>query len=125
MTRCSAGAQLGHAGIAYRKVVAAPPNAEARLIGAPGRAVARPGRRPRRRRVDDEGLRPCSIRRGRLVDRDLAADVVTLLDSGAEVRSPAGSFENGAARATWPCWCAPTARRSGSATPYEPPAFRR
>ena len=41
------GAQLGHAGIGYRTVVAAPPNAEARLIGAPGCPAARPGRRPR------------------------------------------------------------------------------
>jgi exodeoxyribonuclease V beta subunit len=86
------GAQLGHSGIGYRKVVAAPPNAEARLIGAPGA--------PLRVRVverDDVGLTSkgyAQLNPTRdLVDRDLAAEVVTLLDSGAEVRQPGGSSE--------------------------------
>jgi exodeoxyribonuclease V beta subunit len=86
------GAQLGHSGIGYRTVVAAPANAEARLIGAPGA--------PLRVRVvdrDDVGvtakgyalLNPTRA----LVERDLAAEVVTLLDSGAAVRRPDGSCE--------------------------------
>jgi exodeoxyribonuclease V beta subunit len=84
------GAQLGHSGIGYRKVVAAPSNAEARLIGAPGA--------PLRVRVVDRNdvgmtakgyalLNPTRT----LVERDLAAEVVTLLDSGAESRQPGGS----------------------------------
>ncbi len=86
------GAQLGHSGIGYRKVVAAPPHAEARLTGAPGA--------PLRVRVvdrDDVGLTAKGYAllnpTRALVERDLAAEVVTLLDSGAEVRQPGGSAE--------------------------------
>ena len=87
------GAQLGHAGIGYRKVVAAPPNTQVRLIGAPGAPL-------RVRVVDREdveltkkGFAAVGPTRN-LVARDLAAEVVTLLDSGAEARRPSsGTFE--------------------------------
>ena len=86
------GAQLGHSGIGYHKVFAAPPNVEARLIGAPGA--------PLRVRIVDrdnvgltaKGYALLNPTRS-LVNRDLAAEVVTLLDSGAEVRQPGGSTE--------------------------------
>jgi exodeoxyribonuclease V beta subunit len=87
-----AGSQLGHEGIAYRTVKAAAPNANPRLIGAPGAPL-------RIRVVDrtDVGL----TRQGyallnparALVAKDLAADVVTLLSSGAEVVQPGGRHE--------------------------------
>ncbi|MGO8861874.1 MAG: UvrD-helicase domain-containing protein [Acidimicrobiales bacterium] len=84
------GAQLGHSGIGYRTVVAAPPNAESRLIGAPGA--------PLRIRVvdrDDVGLTAKGYAKlpptRTLVNRDLATEMVTLLDSGAEVWQPDGS----------------------------------
>ena len=87
-----AGSQLGHEGIAYRTVKAAAPNANPRLIGAPGAPL-------RIRVVDrnDVGLTPqgyASLNPARaLVARDLAADVVTLLTSGAEVVQPGGRHE--------------------------------
>jgi exodeoxyribonuclease V beta subunit len=87
-----AGSQLGHEGIAYRTVKAAPPNADPRLIGAPGAPL-------RIRVVDrnDTGLTPKGYAlqdaARALVARDLAADVVALLTSGAEVVQPDGRRE--------------------------------
>ncbi len=87
-----AGSQLGHEGIAYRTVRAAAPNADPRLIGAPGA--------PLRIRVVDRNdieLTPqgyASLNPARaLVARDLAADVVALLASGAEIVQPHGHGE--------------------------------
>jgi exodeoxyribonuclease V beta subunit len=88
-----ADSQLGHEGIVYRAVRAARPNAEARLHGGPV-----PG--PLRIRVLDraalpttpKGYVPLNAARD-LIAHDLAADIVALLTSGAEVvsRRPDGS----------------------------------
>jgi exodeoxyribonuclease V beta subunit len=90
-----AGARLGHEGIVYRHVRAAPANAAPRLIGAPEPA-------PLRIRVvhrDDPGLK--RTRGGSVsnasarehIAKDLAADLAGLLASGAhiEVRDDAGT----------------------------------
>ncbi|MGA2012136.1 MAG: UvrD-helicase domain-containing protein [Solirubrobacteraceae bacterium] len=81
------GVRLGHQGIPYRHVRAAPRHHRSRLSGAPVAA-------PMRFRVaarDDPAL---SLTKGgyvrnvsarRLIARDLAGDVVALLDSGARV----------------------------------------
>ena len=87
-----AGAKLGHAGIAYRRVKAAPANREPRLLGAPAGT-------PLRFRVVDRG----SVQQTRYgyatkpsarahIARDVAAEIVELLSSGAELetRSEAG-----------------------------------
>jgi exodeoxyribonuclease V beta subunit len=89
-----AGVKLGHQGIAYRHVEAAPAHQRSRLLGAPSPA-------PLRFRVvlrDEPDLsltqygyaRNASARQH--IACDLAADVVALLQSGAEVerRSQAG-----------------------------------
>ncbi len=52
------GSQLGHAGIGYRKVVAAASERRVPSDRCAGRPVTHPGRRPQRRRVDREGLCP-------------------------------------------------------------------
>jgi exodeoxyribonuclease V beta subunit len=81
------GSRLGHEGIVYRHVRAAPANREPRLLGAPECA-------PLRMRVvrrDDPGLertqgglvRNASAREH--IARDLAADLTRLLASGAEI----------------------------------------
>ncbi len=79
-------AQLGHPGIVYRRVSAANGNREPRLLGAPeGRAV-----RVRLVGVDEpsvertgSGFAKADSARA-FIARDLAADVVALLHSGAE-----------------------------------------
>jgi len=78
------GSQLGHAGIGYRTVVAAPENRVARLAGAPGgplrvRIVDRTGVA-----LSAKGYAQLNPTRA-LVAKDLAADVVRLLDSGAAI----------------------------------------
>ena len=82
-----AESQLGHEGIAYRTVSAAPANLEARLIGAPDSGALRVRIVHR-----DDGLVPttakgyASLNAARaLIAKDLAADAVRLLSSGAEV----------------------------------------
>ena len=80
-----AGAKLGHEGILYRRVEAAPANRAPRLSGAPESAPLRirlvPG--------DEVGRTPRGWVRTpearRHVARDVAADLVRLLESGAEV----------------------------------------
>ncbi|HXY45882.1 MAG TPA: UvrD-helicase domain-containing protein, partial [Acidimicrobiales bacterium] len=82
-----AGSQLGHEGIAYRTVSPAPANNEPRLIGAPSCAALR--LRILHREDDlvprtNKGYASLNPART-LIARDLAADVVRLLSSGAEV----------------------------------------
>jgi exodeoxyribonuclease V beta subunit len=87
-----AGSQLGHSGIAYRKVMAAAPNAAPRLIGVTGAPL-------RVRVVDrnDAGLTSkgyALLNPARdLVATDVAAEVATLLESRAEVLQPQGPPE--------------------------------
>jgi exodeoxyribonuclease V beta subunit len=96
------GARLGHEGITYRPVRAAPSNQAPRLIGAP---VAAPLRLRVLHREDgivtitpQKGLAQAAHSRA-LIARDLADDLVTLLSSGATVErrhrdgSPAGQEE--------------------------------
>jgi exodeoxyribonuclease V beta subunit len=82
-----AGAKLGHEGIAYRRVKAAPANRQPRLLGAPAGA-------PLRFRVVDRG----SVEQTRYgyatkssarahIARDVAAEIVELLLSGAELET--------------------------------------
>jgi exodeoxyribonuclease V beta subunit len=84
-----AGAQLGHPGIAYRTVSAAPPNREARLAGAPQGAPLRVRVLPR----DDPAVpltpsRFASAPAAReLVARDVAGDIARLLASGATLET--------------------------------------
>ncbi len=86
-----AGSQLGHSGIAYRKVMAAAPNAAPRLIGA--------GPPLRIKVVDrnDAGLTSrgyALLNPARdLVATDVAAEVVTLLESGAKILHTQGPPE--------------------------------
>jgi len=88
------GVRLGHEGIAYRQVRAAPGHAGFRLRGAPGSA-------PMRVRIVQREDPAISLTPGGYVQkssgrehicRDLAADVVALLDSGANIeqRGPDG-----------------------------------
>jgi exodeoxyribonuclease V beta subunit len=82
-----AGSQLGHEGIAYRTVKAAAAHVEPRLIGAPNPAALRV--RILRRsdnlvRLTPKGYANTGGAR-ELIAQDLAADVVRLLSSGAEV----------------------------------------
>jgi exodeoxyribonuclease V beta subunit len=82
-----ADSQLGHAGIAYRTVKAADANLEPRLTGAPSGASLRV-RIVRRSdgliRLTPTGFAAAPASR-ELIAQDLAADVVRLLSSGAEV----------------------------------------
>ena len=82
-----ADSQLGHEGIAYRTVRAAPANAEQRLVGAPISAAMRV--RIVHREDGLVALTPkgfASVDGARpLIAKDLAADVVRLLSSGAEI----------------------------------------
>jgi exodeoxyribonuclease V beta subunit len=82
-----AGARLGHEGIVYRRVQAATPNVAPRLHGAPGPA-------PLRIRVAHRDAPSIAVTRGGYasnatarahVAKDLAADVVALLNSGATI----------------------------------------
>ena len=80
------GAQLGQAGITYRKVSAAPGNVEPRLSGAP---VAAPLRvrvvhtADRLVPVYQQKVNKAAVRD--LIARDLALQTVELLESGAEI----------------------------------------
>ncbi|MDQ6778995.1 MAG: UvrD-helicase domain-containing protein [Actinomycetota bacterium] len=80
-------ARLGHEGIAYRKVRAAPANQMPRLLGAPSPAALRV-------RIVDRGdasikQTPGGFAQARsareYVAKDVAADIVSLLSSGAEI----------------------------------------
>jgi exodeoxyribonuclease V beta subunit len=87
--------QLGHEGIVYRKVRAAEANREPRLKGAPQEAALRVRilhRADGLTRLTHNGFISAPPAR-ELIARDLAADVVALLSSGAEVivRSRQGS----------------------------------
>ena len=77
------GAKLGHEGIVYRHVSAAHAGAAPARGARPG-AAADPGRPARRGRPDGQGLRAADPAREH-VARDVAADIVALLRSGAEV----------------------------------------
>jgi exodeoxyribonuclease V beta subunit len=98
------GARLGHTGIVYRDVRAAPTNAGRRLTGAP---VDEPLRVRVLRR--DEGL-VARTRQGylslngarRFVAADLAGDVVRLLSSRAEIATAPGEGSKAATRAVRP-----------------------
>ncbi|MGD0082901.1 MAG: UvrD-helicase domain-containing protein [Acidimicrobiales bacterium] len=84
-----AGSQLGHEGIAYRTVSAAPANCEPRLIGAPNAAAMRVRILHRDDRLvltTAKGFASLNPARA-LIAQDLAGDVVRLLSSGAEVVS--------------------------------------
>ena len=89
-----AGAKLGHEGIAYRQVRAAPAHQEPRLPGAPATPRCASGSSLRQEPSIDLTLQ--RVRRDRSarahIARDLAADVVALLSSGAmiERRTPDG-----------------------------------
>jgi exodeoxyribonuclease V beta subunit len=89
-----AGAKLGHEGIAYRQVRATPAHQDPRLTGAPSDAALRV-RVVLRTEPDIEltynGFAATDSARGHIA-RDLAADVVALLSSGARIehRSPDG-----------------------------------
>ncbi len=90
-----AGARLGHEGIVYRRVQAAPANVRPRLSGAPQNAPLR----VRVARRDDPAVRrtPGGFARKQQareqIAADLASDLVALLDSEAEVelRDDAGA----------------------------------
>ena len=78
-------AQLGHPGIAYRSARPAPANREARLHGAPHPAALRLRVVERDQvRTTQGGYAQTDAARDHIA-RDLAADVVALLDSGATI----------------------------------------
>jgi exodeoxyribonuclease V beta subunit len=89
------GARLGHEGIVYRTVTAAPAHQEPRLIGAPTgaplriRVVSRDG--PAIERTPKGLLRTPAVRT--YIAQDLATDIVGLLSSDAhiECRDPDGT----------------------------------
>jgi exodeoxyribonuclease V beta subunit len=89
------GARLGHEGIVYRKVTAAPAHQEPRLIGAPTRAPLRirvvSRDEPTIERTPKGLLRAPAVRG--YIAQDLAADIVALLSSDAhiECRDPDGT----------------------------------
>ena len=82
-------ARLGHPGIVYRRVSAAPVNQRPRLIGAPSQSALR----VRMLEVDEPSVVrtasgfPNAESARAFVARDLAADVVTLLNSGATIET--------------------------------------
>ena len=82
-----ANCQLGHEGIAYRTVRPAPSNADRRLVGAPDatalrfRIVHRADGLVPTTKMGYASLNPART----LIAKDLAADVVRLLSSGAEI----------------------------------------
>jgi exodeoxyribonuclease V beta subunit len=86
-----AGATLGHEGIVYREVRAVPANRTARLSGAPSGASLR----IRMVRRDEPTIEPTwngfvGAQSARAhIARDLAADVVSLLSSGARIEQRA------------------------------------
>jgi exodeoxyribonuclease V beta subunit len=83
------GVKLGHEGIAYRQVQAAPGHQEPRLSGAPSAAPLR--FRVVMREDRDVSLTPSGYAATEAarehVCRDLAGDVVELLESGAQIES--------------------------------------
>jgi exodeoxyribonuclease V beta subunit len=82
-----AGAKLGHAGIAYRQVRATPAHQAPRLTGAPSGAALRVRVVHRGEPAIDltyNGFASTGSARAHIA-RDLAADVVRLLSSGAEI----------------------------------------
>jgi len=84
--------QLGHPGIAYRKVRAAPAHMRARLVGAPINPALRV-RVVERDQVERTYNGYANVGSSRaLIAADLAADLVALLSSGAELehRGPDG-----------------------------------
>jgi exodeoxyribonuclease V beta subunit len=89
-----AGAKLGHEGIAYRQVRATPAHREPRLAGAPSDAALRVRvvlRKEPTIELTYNGFAATDSAREHIA-RDLAADVVSLLSSGAAVehRTPDG-----------------------------------
>ncbi|HEY2769634.1 MAG TPA: UvrD-helicase domain-containing protein [Solirubrobacteraceae bacterium] len=89
------GARLGHEGIVYRRVRAAPANHTSRLSGAPTDAALRVRVVPRDAPSIEQtynGFASAGSARAH-VAKDLAADVVALLDSGATIerRAPDGT----------------------------------
>ena len=83
-----AGAKLGHEGIAYRQVQATPAHREPRLTGAPSDAALRVRvvlRKEANVELTYNGFVATDSAR-RHIARDLAADVVALLSSGAKIR---------------------------------------
>ena len=93
MTRCSATRKLGHEGIVYRQVSAAPENRARRLTGAPDPAPLRVRVVPRdgpTAGTTPEAM-PGSSPRREHVARDVAADIVSLCASGGADRE-AGSI---------------------------------
>ena len=93
------GAQLGHEGIVYRRVLAADANRAPRLTGAGAPLRVRVVHRdePAVERTPKGFARNASARA--YIARDLAADVVRLLDAGAEIETRAddGAVEGRAA----------------------------
>ncbi len=87
------GARLGHEGIVYRRVRAAPENRTPRLSGAPGGAALRVRVVPRDAPSIDQTYNGfASVQSARVyVAKDLAADVVALLDSGATIERRSGA----------------------------------
>jgi exodeoxyribonuclease V beta subunit len=82
-----AGAKLGHEGIAYRQVRATPAHQEPRLTGAPHDEALRVRvvhRDERGIELTYNGFAATESARGHIA-RDLAADVVDLLSSGAKI----------------------------------------
>jgi exodeoxyribonuclease V beta subunit len=88
------GVRLGHEGIAYRQVRAAPEHGQSRLAGAPVPAPLR----FRVARREDVPLTPGGYARAadarEHIVEDLAGDIVRLLDSGATVAGPHGAAES-------------------------------
>ncbi len=81
------GAKLGHAGIVYRKVRAPPANQRRRLIGAPREAPLgiRVLWRDESTIALTKGGYPSNASAREHIAKDLAADLVGLLSSGAEI----------------------------------------
>ena len=111
------GAKLGHEGIVYRRVHAAPANRTSRLTGAPCDVPLRirvAAREEPTIELTPRGYAMLGSAREH-VAKDLAADIVTLLRSQA--RSNTGpltepqSGESRFAQATSECWCRRTGRR--------------
>jgi exodeoxyribonuclease V beta subunit len=81
------GAQLGHEGIVYRPVKAAPPNQQPRLTGAPDSAPVRVRIVPRLQAGTTRNGFATTDGARRLIAQDLANDLVALLDSEACIES--------------------------------------
>ena len=122
------GAQLGQAGITYRNVRAAPPNAEPRLLRAPVST-------PLRVRVvhTADGFLPTYQQKVKapeprdLIARDLAAQTVQLLEAEPEITTlhHDGTKAAHCTPVTSPCWSGPTGRRRRCVTPSSRRTFLR